>query len=72
VVLRDAGDSPYNSALLNAVKAHWKFTSSTDFGTVTDLATTPLDPTKTYLAKVRKAMRKSTMPPSWCSSKAGR
>jgi hypothetical protein len=55
VVLRDAGDSPYNSALLNAVKAHWKFTSSTDFGTVTDLATTPLDPTKTYLAKVRKS-----------------
>lgn len=55
MVLRDAGDSPYNTALLNAVKAHWKFTSSTDFGTITDFATTPVDPAKTYLAKVRKS-----------------
>lgn len=54
IVLRDAGDSPFNSELMKAVKANWKFTSSTDFGSITDLVTAPLDPTKTYLVKVRK------------------
>lgn len=54
IVLRDAADSPYNRDLMNAVKANWRFTGSTDFGTITDLETTPVDPTKTYLMKVRK------------------
>lgn len=55
LILRDAADSPFNRDLMNAVKANWKFTSSTDFGTITDLSTTPVDPTKTYLMKVRKS-----------------
>ncbi len=55
IVLRDAADSPFNRDLLNAVKANWKFTASTDFGTITDLATTPIDPAKTYLMKIRKS-----------------
>ncbi len=54
IVLRDAADSPFNRDLLNAVKANWKFTASTDFGTITDLASTPIDPTTTYLMKIRK------------------
>ncbi|MBS1938775.1 MAG: hypothetical protein JSS84_13290 [Bacteroidetes bacterium] len=53
-ILRDAADSPYNRELLNAVKADWKFTANTDFGTITDLVTAPLDPASIYLMKVRK------------------
>lgn len=55
IILRDASDSPYNHDLMNAVKANWKFTGSTDFGTINDLATAPVDPTKTYLMKIRKS-----------------
>ncbi|MBZ0206665.1 MAG: hypothetical protein K8H89_10090 [Flavobacteriales bacterium] len=54
-VLRDATDSPYNRDLMNAVKAHWKFTGGTAFGTITDLASMPLDPATTYLMKIRKS-----------------
>lgn len=54
IVLRDASDSPYNHDVLNAVKANWKFTTSTDFGIITDLATAPVDPANTYLMKIRK------------------
>lgn len=54
VVLRDASDSPFNRELMNAVKAHWKFTSEPDFGIITDLVAAPVDPAKTYLLKLRK------------------
>ncbi|MBS1546286.1 MAG: hypothetical protein JST38_15325 [Bacteroidetes bacterium] len=54
VVLQDAGGTPYNTELMNAVKANWKFTGSTDFATITDLATAPVEPGKTYLMKLRK------------------
>jgi hypothetical protein len=55
IVLQDAKDSPYNRELMNAVKANWKFTASTDFGTITDLANAPVEPGKTYLMKLRKS-----------------
>jgi hypothetical protein len=56
VIVQDAGGPVYNRALLNAVKANWKFTSEPDLGmVVTELAKTPLDPTKTYLMKERKS-----------------
>jgi|JI6StandDraft_1071083.scaffolds.fasta_scaffold04183_2 hypothetical protein len=55
IVLRDASDSPFNHDILNAVKANWKFNAGIDFGTISDLETTPVDPTKTYLMKIRKA-----------------
>ncbi|MBV6406133.1 MAG: hypothetical protein IT228_05270 [Flavobacteriales bacterium] len=51
LVVLDAGDSPYNRALMDAVKAHWTFTKSVDFITVNDLATQPLGTDKTYLVK---------------------
>lgn len=54
LVLQDAGDSPYNRELMNAVKAHWKFTGSTEFGTITDLVAAPVVPEKTYLVKIRR------------------
>ncbi len=54
IILRDASDSPFNHDVMNAVKANWKFTASTDFGTITDLTSAPVDPSKTYLMKIRK------------------
>ncbi len=54
IVLRDANDSPFNTGLLNAVKADWKFTANTDFGTITDLVAAPVNPANIYLLKVRK------------------
>jgi hypothetical protein len=54
VVVLDAGDSPYNRSIQEAVKAHWKFTKSFDFVTVNDLATAPMMPEKTYLLKTKK------------------
>ena len=55
IILQDAGDSPYNRELMNAVKANWKFTNSTDFGIITDLVSAPMDPAKTYLMKLRRS-----------------
>lgn len=55
IVILDAGDSPYNRMIQEAVKAHWKFTKSFDFVTVNDLATAPMMPEKTYLLKTKKA-----------------
>ena len=51
LVVLDAGDSPYNRAIMDAIKAHWKFTKSFDFITVNDLATQPIAADKTYLVK---------------------
>ena len=56
VIVQDDGNTPYDRELLNAVKANWKLTTAPEFGTtVTDLSRTPLDPTKTYLMKLRKS-----------------
>jgi len=55
VVLRDASSTPFNTGLLNAVKAHWKFTATPDFATITDLTSMPVDPAKTYLMKIRRS-----------------
>mgnify|MGYP000863069292 FL=1 len=54
LIVLDAGDSPYNRTIQEAVKAHWKFTKSFDFITVNDLATAPMMPEKTYLLKTKK------------------
>ncbi|HEX2616568.1 MAG TPA: hypothetical protein VHL57_03445, partial [Flavobacteriales bacterium] len=53
VVVTDAGDSPYNREIMNAVKANWKFTGTFDFINANDLATAGVSPDKTYLVKVR-------------------
>lgn len=54
IVVLDAGDSPYNKAIVEAVKSDWKFTASFDLVTVADLAAQPISPEKTYLMKVAK------------------
>lgn len=54
IVVLDAGDSPYNRAMMDAVKNHWRFTGSHEFVTTAELATQPISPEKTYLMKVAK------------------
>ncbi len=55
LIVLDAGDSPYNRTLQEAIRAHWKFTGSVDVITVNDLATMPIMPDKTYLLKTKKS-----------------
>ena len=52
LVVLDDGNTSYNTAIMNAVKAEWKFTKSFDFINTADLATQPIDPTKNYLMKI--------------------
>lgn len=54
VVVLDAGDSPYNRAIMNAVKSEWKLNAATDFITVSDLGMQPISPDKVYLLKTRR------------------
>ena len=54
VVVLDAGDSPYNRTVMNAVKAEWKFNASVDFITVADLGMQPISADKIYLRKTRR------------------
>ncbi len=54
VVVLDAGDSPYNRTIMNAVKSEWKFTSAFEFVTTAELAAQPMSPDRTYLLKTSK------------------
>ncbi|MBL7953309.1 MAG: hypothetical protein JNM62_16500 [Flavobacteriales bacterium] len=54
IVVLDAGDSPYNRAMIDAIKADWKFTSAFEFVTTGELAAQPIAPDKTYLLKTAK------------------
>jgi len=54
IIVLDAGDTPYNKAIMNAVKGDWKFTTSYDFVSVDQLAAEPISPEKTYLMKISK------------------
>jgi len=54
VVVLDAGDSPYNRTVTNAVKSEWKFNSAYEFVTVAELGMQPLAPEKIYLLKTAK------------------
>jgi hypothetical protein len=51
LVVLDDGDSPYNRAVMDAVKAHWTFTATYDFIHVHDLAVAPVSADKVYLMK---------------------
>lgn len=55
LVVLDDGNTGYNAAMTNAIKADWKFTSSVDFINTNDLATQPLDPMKIYLMKIKRS-----------------
>ncbi|MBK9146682.1 MAG: hypothetical protein IPM12_02545 [Flavobacteriales bacterium] len=54
VVVLDAGDSPYNRTVMDAVKADWKFNAAVDFITVADLGMQPISADKLYLMKTRR------------------
>ena len=54
VVVLDAGDSPYNRTVMNAVKSEWKLNSASDFITVSDLGMQPISADKVYLMKTRR------------------
>jgi hypothetical protein len=54
LVVLDDGNTSYNQAVMAAVKGEWKFTKSFDFINTADLATQPLDPTKSYLMKIKR------------------
>lgn len=54
IVVLDAGDSPFNRTIMNAMKSEWKYTAGFEFVTVAELAAQPIDPTKTYLLKTSK------------------
>ncbi|HRH36780.1 MAG TPA: hypothetical protein PK760_00450 [Flavobacteriales bacterium] len=54
IVVLDAGDSPYNETIMNAVKYAWKFTPAVEFVTVAELGTQPISPDKIYLLKTSK------------------
>lgn len=53
-VVLDDGNTSYNQAITNAVKADWKFTAQVDFINLRDLGTRPLDPAGNYLLRIRR------------------
>lgn len=55
LVVLDDGDSPYNRAMMDAMKAHWTFTATHDYIHAHDLATQPLAPDKIYLLRTLKS-----------------
>ena len=54
VVVLDAGDSPYNRAVMNAMKSGWKFTTAMEFVSTAELAAQPISPDRIYLLKITK------------------
>lgn len=54
LVVLDAGDSPYNRAMTDAVRSDWKLNAAVDFITVNDLAAQPVNPASIYLLKTRR------------------
>lgn len=54
VVVLDMGDSPYNQAIMKAMKSEWKYTGALEFVTVGELAMQPISPDKSYLLKTAK------------------
>jgi hypothetical protein len=54
IVVLDGGGTPYDQAIMTAVKGDWKFTGSFEFVTAADMAMQPVSPEKTYLLKIAK------------------
>lgn len=55
LVVLDDGNTSYNQAITNAVKADWKFTGEVDFINLRDLGTRPLDPSMNYLLRIQRS-----------------
>ncbi len=54
IVVLDDASTAYNTALMDAIKADWKFSGGYEFVKVSDLAMQPISPDKTYLMKISK------------------
>jgi len=54
IVVLDVGDTPYNRALMEAVKSDWKFTGSYEFVKAPELAMRAITPEQTFLMKLTK------------------
>ncbi len=54
IVVLDATDTPYNRALMEAVKSDWKFTGSFEFVKAPELAMRAITPEQTFLMKLSK------------------
>lgn len=54
MVVLDGGNSPYDRAIMEAIKGEWKFNSGFDFINASDLPMQPLAQDKLYLMKVRR------------------
>jgi hypothetical protein len=54
IVVLDGGNTPYDRAVMEAIKGDWKFNGSYEFLTMADLAMMPVAADKTYLLKVSK------------------
>ncbi len=54
IVVLDGGNTPYDRAVMEAIKSHWTFTANTEFVTTAEMATRPVVPENTYLMKVSR------------------
>jgi hypothetical protein len=54
IVVLDGGGTPYDRAVMEAIKGDWKFNGSFEFLTMADLAMMPVAADKSYLLKVSK------------------
>jgi hypothetical protein len=54
IVVLDGGSSPYDRAIMDAVKNHWRFTGNYEFVTMGELGAQPIAPEKSYLLKAVK------------------
>ena len=54
LVVLDGTNSPYDQAVMNAVKGEWKATGAFDFITAAEFGTRPIDPATVYLMKLSK------------------
>jgi hypothetical protein len=54
VVVLDGNQTPYDRAVMEAVKSHWKHAADVEFVSLGELAAQPINPERTYLMKVRR------------------
>jgi hypothetical protein len=54
LVVLDATDTPYNKAIMNAMKSNWKFNENIEYVNIDAITTAPIAEDKLYLVKTSK------------------
>lgn len=54
IVVLDGGNTPYDQAVMEAIKGEWKFNANVEFLTAADMGMMPVTADKIYLMKVSK------------------